>query len=130
MADKNGVNTSKAQVDFLCIEPDCDGVVKFNLMEVAADNLQVLCPKCHKPYAFDKELREKLSKLYNLIIAVREAESILGECNVAVAVPGGEIKIPYALLLTRLNTMVTLKSGGRAIDFHLWIEPSSPDTFR
>lgn len=130
MTEKNGMNTSKAQVDFLCVEPGCSGVVKFNLMELAGENLQVLCPKCHKPYEFDAELRGKLAKLHHLIVAVREAESILGECNVAVAVPGGEIKIPYALLLTRLNTMITLKLGDRTVDFHLWIEPSSPDTFR
>ena len=66
----------------------------------------------------------------NLIVAVRDAESILGNCNVAVAVPGGEVKIPNALLLTRLNTMLTLKMGDKTVDFHLWIEPSSPDTFR
>ena len=29
-----------------------------------------------------------------------------------------------------LNTMLTLRVGGRSIDFHLWIQPSSPDTFR
>ena len=69
-------------------------------------------------------------KLERLILAVREAEPILGDCNVAVAVPAGEVKIPYALLLTRMNTMITLNLGDRKVDFHLWIEPSSPDTFR
>ncbi len=130
MAPKNGMNTSKAQVDFLCIEPGCSGVVKFNLVEVAQDQFQALCPACHKSYEFDAELREKLGRLLKLITAVREAEPILGDCNVSVTVPGGEAKIPYALLLTRLNTMISLNLGGRKVDFHLWIEPSSPDTFR
>lgn len=130
MTDKNAINTSKAQVDFLCADPDCTGVVKFNLMECASENFQVLCPKCHRPYEFDGELRDKLNKLMNLIVAVREAETILGDCNVAVAVPGGEVKLPYALLLTRLNTMITLKYGDRKVDFHLWIEPASSETFR
>ena len=99
---------SKAQLDFICAEPDCDAVIKFDLMEVAREDFQILCPKCHKPYQFDAELREKLMKLHNLVVVLRQAESILGDCNVAVAVPGGEVKIPYALLLTRLNTMITL----------------------
>lgn len=126
----NGMNTSKAQVDFMCVEDGCTGVVKFNLVECAEEKMQVLCPVCHKPYVFDDALREKLHKLLKLIVCLRETESILGDCNVAVAVPGGEIKIPYALLLTRLNTMITLQLGGKKVDFHLWIEPSSPDTFR
>jgi len=121
---------SKAQIDFLCVEPDCDAVVKFDLMELAKDDFQTLCPKCHKPYQFDADLREQLVKLQKLIVAVREAEPILGDCNVAVTVPGGEVKVPYALLLTRLNTMISLKFGGKKVDFHLWIEPSSSDTFR
>lgn len=130
METKSGKTTSKAQVDFLCMEPDCGGVVKFNLMDFASDDLQVLCPKCHKPYQFNAELRDKIRKLYNLIQALQEAEPILGQCNVAVATPGGEVKIPYALLLTRLNTMLTFQLGDKSVDFHLWIEPASPDTFR
>jgi hypothetical protein len=120
----------KAQIDFMCIEDGCTGVVKFDLLSLAQEEFQVLCPVCHKPYQFDAALREKLMKLKNLIAAVREAEPILGDCNVAVAVPGGEVKIPYALLLTRLNTMITLQLGGKTVDFHLWIEPSSKETFR
>ena len=121
---------SKAQLDFICAEPDCDAVIKFDLMEVAREDFQILCPKCQKPYQFDAELREKLMKLHNLVVVLRQAESILGDCNVAVAVPGGEVKIPYALLLTRLNTMITLNVGDKTVDFHLRIEPASSDTFR
>ena len=130
MVETKATQMGKAQIDFLCMEPGCSGVVKFDLMECASEALQVLCPKCHKPYEFDDSLREKLHKLHNLILVLRDAESILGACNVAVATPGGEIKIPYALLLTRLNTMITLKLGDKTVDFHLWIEPASPETFR
>ena len=121
---------SKAHLDFICAEPDCDAVVKFDLTDIAKDDFQTLCPKCHKPYQFNAELREKLMKLHHLVLALRQAESILGDCNVAVTVPGGEVKIPYALLLTRLNTMITLNVGDKTVDFHLRIEPTSTDTFR
>lgn len=121
---------AKAQVDFKCLEDNCDGILKFNLIDVAKENLQVICPQCHRSYEFSKELREKMNKLRKLIVSVREAEPILGDCNVSVNVPGGEVKVPYALLLTRLNTMITLNIGDKKVDFHLWVEPSSPNTFR
>lgn len=130
MAEAKAMNTSGAQLDFVCVEPDCGGVAKFNLMELDKAGFQALCPKCHRPYEFDEQLREKFLKLRNLILAVRDAEPILGDCSVAVAVPAGEVKVPYALLLTRMNTMITLDLGGEKVDFHLWIEPASADTFR
>jgi len=128
MGETKGMNTSGACLDFVC--PDCGGIVKFNLMELDQADFQAMCPKCHRPYQFDDQLKDKFQKLQKLILAVRDAESILGDCNVAVAVPAGEVKVPYTLLLTRLNTMITLELGERKIDFHLWIEPSSEDTFR
>lgn len=128
MAEAKKMNTSGALLDFIC--PECGGVVKFNLMELDEADFQAMCPKCHRPYQFDDQLKDKFKKLQNLIFAVREAEPILGDCNVAVAVPAGEVKVPYALLLTRMNTMITLNLGDQKVDFHLWIEPSSADTFR
>ncbi len=119
-----------AEVDFECFDGKCDGVVVFNLADALRENFQGVCPKCHKSYEFESELKEKLNKLSELIIAVRKAEDILGDCNVAVTVPGQTVKIPYSLLLTRLNTMITLKVDDRDIDFHFRVEPSSPETFR
>ena len=121
---------AKAQIDFHCLQEECSGVVKFNLAEVASPSFQAVCQECHQTYQLDKQLRDKLSRMLNLIAAIREAEDILGDSNVSVNVAGGEVKIPYALLLTRLNTMITLSFGDRKVDFHLWIEPSSPETFR
>ncbi|MDD3886944.1 MAG: hypothetical protein PHI35_08725 [Victivallaceae bacterium] len=121
---------AKAQIDFPCLEDGCDGIVKFNLSDVSSRNFQAVCPKCHKTYQLDGALRDKLGRMLELILAIRNSEDILGDSNVSVNVAGGEVKIPYALLLTRLNTLITLSVGDRKVDFHLWIEPSSPDTFR
>lgn len=130
-AEKNGDTFNpKAYIDFQCMENDCEGIIKFDLVEMSRENPQIMCRECHKPYMFDKKLRDKLESLYNLILAIREAEDILGDCNVAVTVPGGEVKVPYALLLTRLNTMISLNVGDKTVDFHLRVEPSSPETFR
>ena len=130
MAEKNEMNTQGAQLDFVCTDANCNGIVKFDLMDLETADFQAMCPKCHRPYAFDPQLKEKFMKLHKLILALRDAEPILGDCNVGVAVPAGEVKIPYALLLTRLNTMITLNLGEQKVDFHLRIEPMSADTFR
>jgi hypothetical protein len=126
--DKNDIAT--AEVDFECLRAECSATVKFNLIDAVHENFQVICPACHNSYRFDSELSGKLVKLCDMIVAIRKAEDILGDCNVAVTIPGRTVKIPYALLLTRLNTMVTLQFGDRKVDFHFRVEPTSPETFR
>ena len=123
---------AKAQIDFHCLDSEnCNGVVKFNLSEICDEDFQAVCPKCHRAYELDETLKDKLTRMLNLVAAIRDAEDILGDSSVAVTVAGArEVKIPYALLLTRLNTLITLNFGDKKVDFHLWIEPSSPDTFR
>ncbi len=119
-----------AQLDFRCFEENCAGVISFSLSGASGSSFQAVCPQCHRAYLFDAALREKFRKMLNLILAVREAEDILGDSCVSVSVAGGEVRIPYSLLLTRLNTMITLEHGGRKTDFHLRVEPSSAETFR
>ena len=48
MANQNEINASKAQLDFICVEPECNGVIKFNLMELAADAIPrpIVCAAC------------------------------------------------------------------------------------
>ena len=131
MAKSNQAVGALAQIDFHCLDESCDGVVKFNLAEVCRPGFQAVCPKCHHPYVLDESLKDKLGRMMNLVAAIRQAEDILGDSNVSITVAGErEVRIPYALLLTRLNTLITLNFGDRKVDFHLWIEPSSPETFR
>ena len=35
---------AKAQIDFHCFSPECDGVVKFNLADIAGRDFQAVCP--------------------------------------------------------------------------------------
>lgn len=128
----NPVNAlaAKAQIDFHCLENDCGEVVKFNLADITARDFQAVCPKCHKAYQLDDSLKDKLARMLELVQSIRRAEDILGDAMVSVNVAGGDVRIPYALLLTRLNTLITLDFGDKKVDFHLWIEPSSQDTFR
>ena len=120
----------KAHIDFGCVSPGCDAVVEISLADVGNEDFQAICPVCHQTYAFDEELRDKLRRMLELVIALRNAEDILGDTGVSVNVAGGSVKIPYALLLTRLNTLISLEVGDEKMDFHLRVEPTSPDTFR
>jgi len=121
---------AKAQLDFRCLAEDCEGVVKFNLADIAETEFQVVCPVCHRAYELDETLRDKLERMLDLIVAIRNSEDILGDSVVSVNVAGGSVRVPYALLLTRLNTLISLEVAGKKTDFHLWVEPSSPKTFR
>lgn len=125
-----GAIGSGATLDFCCKGQGCQGIIKFNLSDIVDPDFQAICPECHSSYELDDELRGKLKRMLELIIAIRNSEDILGDSVVSVNVAGGEVRIPYALLLTRLNTMITLDIGGEKTDFHLWVEPSSPSTFR
>ena len=130
MSSEMNALAAKAQIDFHCLEDDCREVVKFNLSDIASRDFQAVCPKCHKAYQLDDSLKDKLTRMLELVQSIRRAEDILGDAMVSVNVAGGNVQIPYVLLLTRLNTLITLDFGDKKVDFHLWIEPSSQDTFR
>ena len=130
MSEQNAAAEPKAQLDFNCMSGDCAGVVGFDLVIVADPDFQAVCPVCHTAYALDDSLRDKLTRMMKLIASIRECEDILGDSVVSVNVAGGEVRVPYALLLTRLNTMISLEVSGRKTDFHLWVEPSNPQIFR
>ena len=130
MSNEMNALAAKAQIDFHCLEDNCMEVVKFNLADITARDFQAVCPKCHRAYQLDDSLKDKLTRMLELVQSIRRAEDILGDAMVSVNVAGGDVKIPYVLLLTRLNTLITLDFGDKKVDFHLWIEPASQDTFR
>ena len=130
MSTASPAAVKKPQLDFRCLSEDCNGVVGFELESLTDAEFQAVCPVCHRAYMLDDLLRGKLTKMMKLIDAIRDCEDILVDSVVSVNVAGGEVRIPYALLLTRLNTMISLEVAGRKTDFHLWVEPSNPQVFR
>ena len=111
--NSNGKLGAKAQIDFHCLDSEnCDGVVKFNLAEICDEDFQAVCPKCHRAYELDGALRDKLTRMMNLVAAIRDAEDILGDSSVAVTVAGAkEVKIPYALFLPPQDLYPAIFSG-------------------
>lgn len=120
----------RAMVDFVCLDNECTNVVIFNVMELRESKGCVSCAACHREYRFQADFLDKLERLRHLILAVINAEDILGNVNVAVTTAAGEIKVPYRLLLTRLNSIVTLDVGEQKVDFNFRIEPLQNGLFK
>ena len=119
-----------AGIGFHCPQENCAGTVKFDLSETSSEDFQAVCPVCHRAYVFNAALRSKLERMMRLINAIREAEDLLEDSVVSVSVAGGEVRLPYAMLLTRLNTRLKLVVDGKPVDIHLLVEPSAAETFR
>jgi len=130
MATETSAENMCALVDFVCLDDECGSTVRFNLMELIRDKGRVACEVCHREYRFKTDFVEKLKRLRELILAVTAAEDILGDAKVAVTTPAGEVKVPYRLLLTRLNTLISLDVGGRRVDFNFRVEPLNQASFK
>ncbi|NOY80241.1 MAG: hypothetical protein GXP31_04460 [Kiritimatiellaeota bacterium] len=120
----------QAFVDFVCADEECQATVRFNLMGLRESKGRVSCAECHREYRFDRAFIEKLERFRRLILALQEAEDILGDASIAVSTPMGEVKVPYRLLLTRLNTSISLDMGDRRADFNFRVEPLNNGSFR
>ncbi len=119
-----------AVVDFACVDAECQATVRFNLMELRESKGRIACGECHREYRFDRTFIGKLERFRRLILALQEAEDILGDASIAVSTPMGEVKVPYRLLLTRLNTSISLDMGDRRADFNFRVEPLNNGSFR
>lgn len=119
-------STSKSlvvPVSFGCIEADCDGDIRFNIMDMVKQNGVVQCPCCHRIYQFDEQFQDKLQRLRKMVLAVRQAEDLLDSTNIGVTTLMGEVKLPYRLLLTRMTTVFSVEVEGKKVDFFFRTEP-------
>ena len=112
----------KPAIEFKCIQEECDGLLSFSILDVGK-KVAVQCPVCRNDYTFNKDFMEKSKKFVELILSVRAAEDILGNTSVAINVGEKSVQVPYRLLLTRLNTLLTLKIGTNEIIFKFRVEP-------
>ena len=96
--------------------------IDFSLTEIEG-NGTLVCPRCRKAYSFHPDFVDKIKRFYKLVEAVQDARDILGNANVAINIKGNEVKIPYRLLLTRMNTLITLKMDDGELTFRFRVEP-------
>lgn len=113
-------------IEFNCLEEKCGKPILFNLLEIE-ESSKIRCPDCGKEYNFNGNFVGKLKKFDNLISAVREAKEILGDTNVAINFENHDIRIPYRLLLTRMNTLLTINIGNKKAEFKFRVEPLKED---
>ncbi|EKD27656.1 MAG: hypothetical protein ACD_79C00644G0002 [uncultured bacterium] len=116
------MKTNNCKIEFKCINSKCDSTISFTITDIE-NNDTLVCSSCSKSYAFHHEFVDKMRRFSKLIDAVQDAKDILGDTNVAIDVKGQEVKIPYRLLLTRMNTLITLKMEDGEISFKFRVEP-------
>ncbi len=119
----NNVKYSTAHhIEFECIS--CGNMISFSILNMGADS-GLTCSKCGKQYRFNKELLDKIRRFEKLLVAVHDVKDMLETANIAIAVKDEEVKVPYRLLLTRLNTLLKLSVNGKELTFRFRVDPIS-----
>ena len=83
----------------------------------------VSCANCGNEYKFTSSLLQKIAKFENLCRAITESEDILSDTNVSIDMAGHSVKIPFRLLLTRLNTQLDLDINGKELQIKFRLMP-------
>jgi len=110
-------------LEFRCINEGCGELVKFSVFDISK-NHGLRCAACSKEYTLGEELVRKLDMFEKLCRAVNEADDILSDTNVGINVYSHEVRIPFRLLLTRLNTQLNLSIGGKDIQIRFRVSPT------
>ena len=109
------------QLEFECVK--CQLPVTFSVATTEIKPLE--CEHCKKKYVFDDPtLVRQLKKFQDLCRQIHESEEILGMTHVGIDVNGQSIKVPYRILLTRLNSALDLMLGDQPLSIRFRIEPS------
>jgi hypothetical protein len=110
-------------LQFDCIS--CKQVVNFSIFDLKSDGDPLSCICCNKQYILDdSNLRRQLKKFEALCRQIVESEEILGSTSVGINIGEHHIKIPYKLLLTRLNSSIELVIGDQPINIVFRLEPA------
>jgi hypothetical protein len=105
----------------------CQHPIQFSVFELEKkEEGQIPCKECGMIYDFsDDSLLRQLRKFENLCRQIHLSEEILSNTSVGIYLGDREIKIPYKLLLTRLNSTLDLTVGDRPLTITFRIEPTS-----
>lgn len=102
----------------------CTHLVNFSIFELENGHEHVVCEECGLIYDFsDESLRRQLSKFEKLCLQIQQSEEILSNSSIGIYLGDREIKIPYKILLSRLNSTLDLKMGEHTLKIVFRIEP-------
>lgn len=116
------MKNNNKQIEFKCLEEKCRQPISFRLLDLEK-RPSVKCPNCNKDYSFNSDFVDKLKKFDKLISSIKEARDILSDTNVAINFKNHEVHVPYRLLLTRMNTLLTLNIGKDKVMLRFRVEP-------
>lgn len=109
-------------LQFCC--QSCQNIIPFSVFELEKQ-CQIRCGSCGLSYNFgDEGLKRQLTKFENLCRQIQASEEILSNTSVGIFIGNKEIKIPYKLLLSRLNSTLDLMIGERPLTITFRIEPT------
>jgi hypothetical protein len=103
----------------------CQCPIYFSVFHLEKNEDQIFCPDCSLTYDFkDETLRRQLRQFESLCRQIQLSEEILGDTYVGIYVGDREVKIPYKILLTRLNPSLDLMLGDQPLTIQFRIEPA------
>lgn len=121
--------TNENRIEFKCVKASCGAVVPVSVLAIQ-ENHRIRCSTCKNEYVFNEKLADQIRRFERLVTAVQEAKDILGDTAVAVDVPGHSVRVPYKLLLTRLNTLLTLRINNEEIKLNFRVDPLEKQMLR
>lgn len=101
----------------------CKQPIPFSVFQLEQHE-SLKCEHCQKKYAFsDESLLRQLKKFEALCRQLIASEEILSNTAVGIDIGEHKVKIPYRLLLTRLNSTLDLMIGNQPVAISFRIEP-------
>ncbi len=108
-------------LQFCC--QSCQNSIQFSIFDLEKHE-RITCSQCALVYDFsDEVLKRQLKKFENLCHQIQLSEEILSNTSLGIYLGDREIRIPYKLLLTRLNSTLDLMVGDRPLTITFRIEP-------
>ena len=103
----------------------CGNPVSFSVFELDQPQCKVECEECKQSYKLEDEvLMRQLTKFTALCKQLIESEEILSTAAVGIDVGEHHVKVPFKILLTRLNPVLDLVIGDRPFSIRFRIEPT------
>lgn len=110
-------------LQFTC--QNCQHPIEFSLFELDQYENKIACGHCQCVYDFnDETLKRQIKKFNDLCYQIQQSEEILSQTNVGIYIGDREIKIPYKILLSRLNSSLDLMVGEKILKITFRIEPT------
>lgn len=106
-------------LEFCC--PKCEKAVHFSVLPV--ETTSPICSGCHTTYHFGPQIVSQLQQFEGLCRQIQASKDILGKGEIGVDVAGSQVKIPFKLLLTRFNSLITLEFEGKSLQIRFRLEP-------